>query len=126
MIGIEISGGLGNQFFRYAWGRTLLERRRAEGLADTVAINYNGVDDHGFAGSLRDFQIVEHEAPTCQRLLLRYGSLPQKAAFAAFKLLGRVCRGDGYKDFRRRTLARMGVLTSESPDNELLITPPEK
>lgn len=33
MIGIEISGGLGNQFFRYACGRTLLERRRFTGVA---------------------------------------------------------------------------------------------
>lgn len=126
MIALEISGGLGNQFFRYAYARTLLEERRAAGMADTLAINYNDIDGHGFAGSLRDFQIVEHEAPACRRLLLKYGSWLQVAAYTAFKYLAHFFKGEGFARFRQKTLARLGIMVSENPDNECKFTPPER
>ena len=126
MIALEISGGLGNQFFRYACARTLLEQRKVNRQADTLVINYNGVEDHGFAGNLRDFQILEHEASVCRRLLLKYGSWLQIGTFTAFKYLARFFKSKGFTNFKQKTLARIGIMLSEDPDNECKFTPPEK
>lgn len=118
MIALEISGGLGNQFFRYAYARTLLEERRAAGKADTLAINYNDIDGHGFAGSLHDFQILEHESPECRRLLLKYGSWWQIGIYTTLKYLSRLFKSEGFARFMQKTLARLGIMVSENPDNE--------
>ncbi len=40
MVGCEISGGLGNQFFRYAVARTILEERKSEGWENHLMLDY--------------------------------------------------------------------------------------
>ncbi len=40
MVGCEIYGGLGNQFFRYAVARTILEERKAKGWENHLMLDY--------------------------------------------------------------------------------------
>ncbi len=121
MISCEVSGGLGNQFFRYAYARALQEKRKKQGLDDELAINYGAIEDHGFVGDLSDFNIVSHEAYNCRRLLLIKGSWLQKIVYAIFTRFGIFSRI--YRN-KSRSLSRVGIVISENPDNEVIFTPP--
>lgn len=94
MVGCEISGGLGNQFFRYAIARTLLEERKTKGCEEQLMINARHVDAHGVSGNLFDFQIHDHEKCNARRLELSYGSVGQNSLFLAYtfavRVLGRI------------------------------------
>ncbi|MGM9724439.1 MAG: alpha-1,2-fucosyltransferase [Prevotella sp.] len=124
MIGLEISGGLGNQFFRYAYARTLFEQRKNKGKYDVFSINYKNVDGHGFAGSLCDFQILEHKASYSSRLFLKYGSWLQIMFFAVFKFLSILLKNERFANLRQKVLGRMGIMVSEYPDKESRISCP--
>ena len=89
MIGCGISGGLGNQFFRYAVARTLLEERKNKGREERLVINARHVDAHGVSGNLFDFQISLHEKCHARRLEMAYGSLGQKFLFLAYSFVNR-------------------------------------
>lgn len=82
MIGCEVSGGLGNQFFRYAFARSLQEHRKAKGLNDEFCINFGKIECHGFSGDLSDFNIIKHKEFRCRRLLLEKGSWWQIIIYA--------------------------------------------
>ena len=89
MVGCEISGGLGNQFFRYAIARTILEARKNKGAEEQLLINARHVDAHGVSGNLFDFQIHEHEKCNARRLEFEYGSFWQKSMFLAYTFVGK-------------------------------------
>lgn len=123
MIGCEISGGLGNQFFRYAYARCLHERRRKQGMNDELAINYAAIENHGFAGDLNDFRITEHSKYNCRRVLLEKGSFLQIIVYAVvtrvFSIVGGLCKCSAL-DLKCRILSAFGIVISEDPDNERL------
>ena len=121
MISCEVSGGLGNQFFRYAYARALQEDRKKRGGDDVLAINYGAIENHGAIGDLSDFDIVPHEAYNCRRLLLIKGSWLQKIIYTLFTRLGIFS-----KNYRKkvRLLSQVGIVISEKPDNEVIFTPP--
>lgn len=54
MIGCQISGGLGNQFFRYAVARAFMERRKATRKEKETMLITGLLDTHGVSGNLYD------------------------------------------------------------------------
>ncbi len=92
MIGCEISGGLGNQFFRYVAARAILQKRKAQGHDEKMLINARLLDAHGFSGNLFDFCIYEHERCFVRRLEMKYGSIAQKIMLLAYSFINR-CKG---------------------------------
>lgn len=92
MVGCEISGGLGNQFFRYAIARVILEVRKNKRDEEQLLINARHVDAHGVSGNLFDFQIYKHDKCNVRRLELSHGSVWQKSMFLAYTFVGRCLR----------------------------------
>lgn len=92
MIGCELSGGLGNQLFRYAFARALMEQRRGNRENEQLLVNMRFADSHGFSGNICDFNIVEHEICHTRRLELSYGSILQRLLFMIDKAVGKILR----------------------------------
>lgn len=105
MIGCEISGGLGNQFFRYAIARRILKERKSKGIEDRLVINGGHLDAHGVSGNLFDFQIYKHEKCNVRRMELAYGTVLQKFVFLAYTFVYRCLnRVAPHFEKNRRTL----------------------
>lgn len=90
MIGCELSGGLGNQLFRYAFARALMERRKGNRGDEQLLVNMRFADSHGFSGSICDFNIMEHKICQTRRLELSYGSFRQRLLFMIDKMLRKI------------------------------------
>lgn len=90
MIGCELSGGLGNQLFRYAFARALMERRKGNIGNEQLMVNMRYADSHGFSGSICDFNIVEHKKCQTRRLELSYGSFRQRLMFMIDKTADKI------------------------------------
>lgn len=90
MIGTDVSGGLGNQFFRYAAARKFLFERQRVGIDEEFVINGFIIDRHGTSGSIFDFNLAPHAEVECKRLVMEYGSGLQKAVYAVFALSNRL------------------------------------
>ena len=90
MRGCQISGGLGNQFFRYAVARAFMERRKANRKGKETMLITGLLNTHGVSGNLYDFNVVEHIQCDNKRLVMVYGSLLQRIAFASDRVLRRV------------------------------------
>ena len=129
MVGCEISGGLGNQFFRYVAARAILQKRKAQGHDEKMLINARHLDAHGVSGNLFDFCIYEHEKSFVRRQEMAYGSILQKIMFLAYtfitRTMGRVAPPILWKidGGLRRVMARWGMVISKDPDNEPLLFP---
>ena len=87
MVCTEVSGGLGNQMFRYACARKLLTSR---GGQERMVINYRFVNKHGQDADLSSFHVYPHEKVVCKRVVLSYGSFIQKISFLADRFLRKV------------------------------------
>lgn len=81
MIGCELSGGLGNQLFRYAFARALMEQRKGKRKNEQLLVNMRYADSHGFSGNIYDFQITSHQKSQVRRLELSYGTFYQRLLF---------------------------------------------
>ncbi len=124
MIGCNITGGLGNQFFRYAFARKLQEDRRAVGLDDELVISGYGVDQHGSSGNLFSFNLPPHRRVDVKRLVMEFGSLRQRMLYSAFALNRRAnLLHSNQKERLLRLMGRAGIIISENPDNETLYLP---
>lgn len=122
MIGCEISGGLGNQFFRYAFVRNLQEKRQG-GEEDELMINFAATDKHGVSGDLSDFNIKTYKHCKCRRVLLKYGYFWQILLYVILTRLERVFRNHGYLKLKYKFLGYIGIVISENPDDETLYYP---
>lgn len=126
MIGCQISGGLGNQFFRYAVARAFMERRKATRKGKETMLIAGLLDTHGVSGNLYDFNIVEHIQCDNKRLVMAHGSLLQRIAFASDRVLRRVLISSlkhSYNNLSRKLLAKLGLVSSYSPDTEPIYLP---
>lgn len=125
MIGCGITGGLGNQFFRYAFARKLFEERRKCGISEELLINGNGIDGHGSSGSLFDFKLAPHKRVDCNRMIMKYGNVAQRLLYAAYAMknhspaIGKILPDEQLK----KMLGKAGVIVSDNPDNEHLYLP---
>ena len=119
MICCEISGGLGNQFFRYAFARALQESRKTNGQNDVLYINYGAIDHHGFLGDLSDFALTEHKDFFCRRLLLKKGTLWQ---IILYFFITKICRFLSSEQVYK-VLGKNGIVISQNPDCETLFLP---
>lgn len=129
MVGCEISGGLGNQFFRYAIARAILEESKNKSCEEQLLINARHVDTHGVSGNLFDFHIYDYARGDVRRLELSYGSVFQKLLFGVYwllqKTLGRFVSLYKQKiDLRlRQFMTKYGIVVSENADTEPLMLP---
>lgn len=132
MIGCELSGGLGNQLFRYAFARALMEQRRGNRENEQLLVNMRFADSHGFSGNICDFNIVEHEICHTRRLELSYGSILQRLLFMIDKAVGKILRNitpprwlvsEKFERWSRKQLGRAGIIISNAPDTEMLYLP---
>ena len=92
MIGCELSGGLGNQLFRYAFVRAIMEQRKVCIKNEQLLVNMRFADSHGFSGNICDFNIVSHQKCRTRRLELSYGTFVQRFLFVIDKLVGKTLR----------------------------------
>lgn len=123
MIGCEVSGGLGNQFFRYAFTRNLLHERNNIGKKDNLLINFGATEDHGVEGDLSDFNIAEHKKYKCRRIILKKGSILQISVFFILTRLERIASKFNISlnaNVKYKILGLLGIIISENPDNEKL------
>ena len=132
MIGCELSGGLGNQLFRYAFVRAIMEQRKACIKNEQLLVNMRFADSHGFSGNICDFNIVSHQICRTRRLELSYGTFVQRFLFVIDKLVGKTlriitppngCVVNRYESWMRKLLARVGMIISYNPDAERLYLP---
>ena len=132
MIGCELSGGLGNQLFRYAFARALMEQRKGKRKNEQLLVNMRYADSHGFSGNIYDFQITSHQKSQVRRLELSYGTFYQRLLFLMDKGVRAIISlftpphthfVDKYDCWSRKTLGKAGVVTSYSPDVETLSLP---
>lgn len=125
MLGCSISGGLGNQFFRYAFARKILYNRKAGGVQDRFIINDFAIDHHGSSGSLFDFNIVPHEEVSTKRLVMAYGTRIQQVLYMAYAAYSRTNilsqKWGGY--LLRKSMGKNGIIVSVHPDSETLFLP---
>lgn len=90
MIGIDFTGRLGNQLFTYAFARMLMEQNGRGG--DSIVANFNRCGDAGKAGwgdALHHFNVLPYSTETAD-LVLKYGSLSQRAAYSGYALCGKI------------------------------------
>lgn len=124
MIGCEVSGGLGNQFFRYAFSRCLLEQRKAMGINDELTVNFGATDYHGFDGDLSDFKLMPYKKYNCRRVLLKEGTLMQIMVYSMVtrvcSFLDRILKRKEIVRAKYKLLGLFGIIISENPDNEKL------
>lgn len=124
MIGCNITGGLGNQFFRYAFARKLQEDRRTAGLDDELVISGYGIDQHGSSGNLFDFNLPPHHRVDVKRMVMEFGSIGQRMLYSAFALNRKTNLLNGnIKEGLLRLMGHAGIIISEDPDNETLYMP---
>lgn len=124
MIGCNITGGLGNQFFRYAFARKLQEDRRAMGLDDELVISGYGIDQHGSDGNLFDFNLPPHRRVDVKRMVMEFGSIWQRMLYSAFALNRKTnLLHSNLKEELLWLMGQAGVVISENPDNETLYLP---
>ena len=116
MIGIELSGGLGNQFFRYAFARSLAYNR---GNSDTMLLNMHHVDNHGNDGNITDFKIYhKYSCHNCRRLAMAFGTPAQKVLFAANAILTKMGRRIGLKlEIPSKILFSNGIYILNNPSD---------
>lgn len=125
MIGCDITGGLGNQFFRYAFARKLQENRIHAGINDELFINGYGVDTHGSTGSLFDFNLAPHNKVHSKRMVMEYGSNVQRTLYSLYALYGRTpfSHNNLLREKAHSLLGKYGIVLSDNPDHEKLYLP---
>lgn len=98
MVGAEMMGRLGNQMFRYAYARAVIERR---GCRDALMIGFHEMRGknaaEGWCDSLQHFRTLPYTS-TDRRLFTVIGSPWQRA----LSLVYAVCRRGEEKMFKRR------------------------
>ena len=87
MIYSELSGGLGNQFFRYAFARAYVEKRQMD---DELVLNFNQVNRHGASGDIENFHIMPYGKTTTGRLVFSKGNIQQKIIYFLYGLEKRI------------------------------------
>lgn len=125
MIGCDITGGLGNQFFRYAFARKLQEDRIHAGINDELLINGYGVDTHGSTGSLFDFNLVPHNKVHSKRMIMEYGTRTQRVLYSLYAIYGRssFIHNNLLRENIHCLLGKRGIVLSDNPDHEKLYLP---
>ena len=86
MIAVEVSGGLGNQFFRYAFARNLYKL----GGEEKLVLNTRYINRHGFSGDINDFHIMCHSCTSGGNVIMNNGNLKQKILFIIYTALKRM------------------------------------
>lgn len=118
MIAIEVSGGLGNQFFRYAFARNLYISRR--NTNEKLVLNTQYVDHHGFSGDINDFKIMSHTSTSNSNVIMNHGTLKQKLLFITYSVLRKISGEKIEKNKSiRRSLFNSGIIIANDP-NELV------
>lgn len=131
MIGCELSGGLENQFFRYAIARVLIEKRKSHVRNEKLLINMSHYDAHGFRGSIDDFNIFTHQVCHKKRLEWTYGSFLQKTFLLIDMIVNKLVNklspkksiGKKYVKWSRKYFAKIGLVQSYDPETENLYFP---
>lgn len=116
MIGVELSGGLGNQFFRYAYSRKLIEDR---GNKDLLVMNKRHVE-HNETGDIECFNIYNNRISlNCRRVVFKYGNLKQKVLFFVYALSERMISFFHLRDNANKSvialLKKLGVFVMNNP-----------
>jgi hypothetical protein len=93
VIGLYLSGRLGNQFFRYAFSRAIMAKC---GIGKLVC-NFSHLQKKGFEDALKDFNVLPYETDN-SNLEMKYGDLQQKIQYLIYCLFFRA-KG---KLFKRR------------------------
>lgn len=75
-IGLYLSGRLGNQFFRYAFARAIMEK---QGEGDLIC-NFSHLKKKGFENALKDFNVIPYKRDD-SNLELKYGDIQQKIQY---------------------------------------------
>lgn len=123
MIGCELKGGLGNQFFRYAYARHLQIER---GMSDKLMICLHA-DYHGQISDIRDFCISEYDEIEASNIVLKFGYWWQVGILCILKffhpVLSRLVNYKSLVKWEYRTLGRCGIIASYTPDSEKLTHP---
>lgn len=93
MIGSFISGRLGNQFFQYAFARTL---RHMRGDTEELLFNFNNVTGlgsikDGFEDSLKYFNVLPYRSTT-KDLIMEYGNLCQSFMYNFFRIENKILK----------------------------------
>jgi len=95
MIKSFIGGRLGNQFFRYAFARSL---RYARGEKDDFLFSFtdvgNGSKTDGFDDQLKEFNVLDYKI-TENHIFLKEGTLWQRFLFGCDKLYGKIVGREG-------------------------------
>lgn len=124
MIGCELTGGLGNQFFRYAYARNLQVER---GMKDDLLLSIHA-DYHGQNSDIRDFKLNNHVVIKAKNILLKKGYWWQILTFIAVKysrsILYRIFNNSRAQKWEYYILGKSGIIASYNPDNENLCIPP--
>lgn len=128
MIGCDITGGLGNQFFRYAIARKLLEARKSSGIDEDFLINDYDIDLHGGSGSLFDFNIIQHRHVHSKRMVMEYGTAIQKMLYTLYAIHNRhpFLKNKEMREWFYKRLGISGLIISDDPDHETLYLPSTK
>ena len=124
MIALEMGGRLGNQLFRYAYARMVIEKRgRKEALVFGLHEMRNESAAEGWVDSLRDFNILPHTTDK-RRLCLFYGSFLQRLAVTVFWvekfILDHVFKHPAYKTEQKwhSLFNKLGILFSFDKSHE--------
>ena len=130
VIGCNISGGLGNQFFRYAIARRLFEDNKTKGENYTFIMNTDGLDNHGVRGNIYDFNIINHQKCNTRRLIFVYGNLCQKSLYICYSVINKLSLHPKIYTViikrLKKALGSKGIVISENPDDETLYLPTQK
>lgn len=125
MIGCELTGGLGNQFFRYAYARSLQAERS---MKDKMMVSIRA-DYHGQNSDIRDFQLKDYEELESGNLLLKCGYWWQILIFCMIKyshsFLCKIMKSITLQKWEYLVLGKCGIVVSYNPDNEILVPPPK-
>ena len=128
MIGVYFSGRLGNQFFRYAYARTLLETRGGD---EQLVFNFRRVSGNsaeGFEDSLKHFNVKKYDTDNSS-LVIKHGNTYQKLLYIYARVAEKIARMlhlkiDVYAKLRQ-SLAKNGIIILGSGDNNVEIPPIE-
>ena len=119
MVYSYISGRLVNQFFEYAYARTLIYKR---GEVDDLCFNFNlvtnaGTEEDGFTDSLKYFRTLPYSVSESD-IVARYGGIVQKLIYYAFK----IHQKSNYKfniEWWFRLLRKYGIIFQKYSDNNI-------
>lgn len=120
MVGIELKGRLGNQFFHYAYARSVIYKRNNED--DLIISDWylrNKPQNDGWENNLGDFNVYNFHKER-KLLVLSYGNWITKVLFILYKIDFRYFAKSAKSALHRwkSVLNRNGVIISSSADLE--------